>query len=82
MGKFPYKIQTAARCDGLPLKLKKLVAQNDMPLVGNNVLAADQASVNSTNVCTCSKMGSKTEQCFHLTPVGTNACFVRRTTKA
>lgn len=61
-GKFLYKIQTAAGCDGLPLELKKSAAQNGMPLVGNNLLAADQASVNSTNVCTYSKMGSKTEQ--------------------
>lgn len=57
--KFLQKIQTAA---GLPLELKKSAAQNGMPLVGNNLLAADQASVNSTNVCTYSKMGSKTEQ--------------------
>lgn len=55
-------MQTAARCDGLPLELKKSVAQNGMLLVGNNLLAADQASLNSTSVCTYSKMGSKTEQ--------------------
>lgn len=62
MGKFLYKIQTAARCDDLPLELKKPVARNGMPLVGNNLMAADQASVNFTSVCTYSEMGSKTEQ--------------------